>query len=163
MQRDAGRRASRGPIHQSSAGLPELDKLIGDEELSDVACTAYRSVHLVCKALSGILIHRGEAFVHNAANGSFHGSQNKRGLGRGMELHVITTWDEQSHDLLELCTSVRMFSISFIFLLFFFATNTLYCTGVDFVSLQEYKKVTCRLAFRHPVHQSLEISDTTIT
>lgn len=101
MQRDAGRRASRGPIHQSSAGLPELDKLIGDEELSDVACTAYRSVHLVCKALSGILIHRGEAFVHNAANGSFHGSQNKRGLGRGMELHVITTWDEQSHDLLE--------------------------------------------------------------
>lgn len=154
MQRDAGRRASRGPIHQSSAGLPELDELIGDEELSDVACTAYRSVHLVCKALSGILIHRGEAFVHNAANGSFHGSQNKRGLGRGMELHAITTWDEQSHDLLEPVPQSGCSPFLFFLHFFFFATKTLYCTGVDFVSLQEYKKVTCRLAFRHPDHQS---------
>lgn len=41
-----------GPIYASSTGLPELDEANWGSGVSDVAYTAYESVHLVYTALS---------------------------------------------------------------------------------------------------------------
>lgn len=42
-----------------------------------IAYAVYQSIHLVYTSPVSVLIYEREAFLHNAENGSFHGSQNQ--------------------------------------------------------------------------------------
>lgn len=73
-----------GPIHRTIVGLPELDKLIVRQtkwgvrnELCCVHTTRNSSPCLYSPVT--MLTYKREAFLHNAANGSFQGSQNHEG------------------------------------------------------------------------------------
>lgn len=77
-----------GPIRGTFVGLPELDKLNGNE-LCSVHGVRGVPVNSPCLySPVSMLIYEREAFHHNAANGSFHGSQNQAGDGDCTGYHV---------------------------------------------------------------------------
>lgn len=79
-----------GPIYASSTGLPELDKANWGSGVSDVAYTAYQSVHLVYTALSEYWFMKEKLSSTMQQMAHFMGHKTKgRGGGEGWRLHEL--------------------------------------------------------------------------